>query len=324
MANLLWIASERAEGYPLITQVQKKNHKIHLVNSGKDALMYLSTFTCDVIVVDTAHGHSKGVIEMLKMVKKEFPKLEVIVGNIATADAAKMLVDAGADAVKVGIGPGSICTTRVVAGVGVPQLNAIWDVASAIQGSGVPVIADGGIRYSGDIVKALAAGADGLILAGAEAGGLRTTGSESSTMVLVPLVADAVDVPIVAAGGIADSRGYRAAMALGAQGVQVGTRFLASEESPAGAAWKKAIVECTDGGTGLIPFEDTRMAQRLIITPWIKEKLADQSVKNLTPLLERNPEATGDYERAAFGSGQVGALIKDIKPIAEIIAEMVS
>ena len=94
----------------------------------------------DAIVIDTAHGHSKGVIEMLKMVKKEFPKLEVIVGNIATADAAKMLVDAGADAVKVGIGPGSICTTRVVAGVGVPQLNAIWDVASAIQGSGVPVL----------------------------------------------------------------------------------------------------------------------------------------------------------------------------------------
>ena len=99
---------------------------------------------------------------------------------------------------------------------------------------------------------------------------------------------------------------------------------MASEESPACAALKKAIVECTDGGTGLIPLEDTLMAQRQIIAPWIKEKLADQSAKNLTPLLERNPEATGDYERAAFGSGQVGALIKDIKPIAEIIAEMVS
>ncbi|MEY1640306.1 IMP dehydrogenase [Tenuifilum osseticum] len=132
----------------------------------------------DAIVIDTAHGHSKGVIEMLKMVKKEFPKLEVIVGNIATADAAKMLVDAGADAIKVGIGPGSICTTRVVAGVGVPQLNAIWDVASAIQGSGVPVIADGGIRYSGDIVKALAAGAD-TIMAGSLFAGVEESPGET-------------------------------------------------------------------------------------------------------------------------------------------------
>lgn len=132
----------------------------------------------DAIVIDTAHGHSKGVIEMLRLVKKEFPKLEVIVGNIATADAAKMLVDAGTDAVKVGIGPGSICTTRVVAGVGVPQLNAIWDVASAIQGSGVPVIADGGIRYSGDIVKALAAGAD-TIMAGSLFAGVEESPGET-------------------------------------------------------------------------------------------------------------------------------------------------
>lgn len=132
----------------------------------------------DAIVIDTAHGHSKGVVEMLKTVKREFPKLEVIVGNIATADAAKMLVHAGADAVKVGIGPGSICTTRVVAGVGVPQLNAIWDVANAIQGSGVPVIADGGIRYSGDIVKALAAGAD-TIMAGSLFAGVEESPGET-------------------------------------------------------------------------------------------------------------------------------------------------
>lgn len=132
----------------------------------------------DAIVIDTAHGHSKGVVDMLKMVKREFPKLEVVVGNIATAEAAKMLVDAGADAVKVGIGPGSICTTRVVAGVGVPQLNAIWDVASAIKGSGVPVIADGGIRYSGDIVKALAAGAD-TIMAGSLFAGVEESPGET-------------------------------------------------------------------------------------------------------------------------------------------------
>ncbi len=118
----------------------------------------LVTAGVDAIVIDTAHGHSKGVVGMLREVKNMYPQIDVVVGNIATGDAAKYLVDAGADAVKVGIGPGSICTTRVVAGVGVPQLSAIYDVAKALEGSGVPLIADGGLRYSGDIVKALAAG----------------------------------------------------------------------------------------------------------------------------------------------------------------------
>ena len=126
----------------------------------------------DAIVIDTAHGHSKGVVEVLKQVKEAFPKVDVVVGNIATGEAAKYLADAGADAVKVGIGPGSICTTRVVAGVGMPQLSAIYDVAKALEGTGVPLIADGGLRYSGDIVKALAAGGYsvmmGSLLAGVE------------------------------------------------------------------------------------------------------------------------------------------------------------
>lgn len=124
----------------------------------------------DAIVIDTAHGHTKGVVDQLKEVKKAYPKLEVVVGNIATGEAAKYLVAAGADAVKVGIGPGSICTTRVIAGVGVPQLSAVYDVAKAIEGSGVPVIADGGIRYTGDIVKAIAAGADTVMLGSMFAG----------------------------------------------------------------------------------------------------------------------------------------------------------
>ena len=124
----------------------------------------------DAIVIDTAHGHTKGVVEKLKEVKALYPNLDVVVGNIATADAAKYLVEAGADAVKVGIGPGSICTTRVIAGVGVPQLTAINDVAKAIEGSGVPVIADGGVRYTGDIVKAIAAGADSVMLGSMFAG----------------------------------------------------------------------------------------------------------------------------------------------------------
>jgi len=126
----------------------------------------------DAIVIDTAHGHTVGVVDKLKEVKAKYPTLEVIVGNIATAEAAKYLADAGADAVKVGIGPGSICTTRVIAGVGVPQLTAVNDVALALEGTGVPVIADGGIRYTGDIVKAIAAGADvvmvGSMFAGVE------------------------------------------------------------------------------------------------------------------------------------------------------------
>ena len=132
-----------------------------LVNAGADA-----------IVIDTAHGHSKGVIDKLREAKASFPGIDIVVGNIATGDAARMLVDNGADAVKVGIGPGSICTTRVVAGVGVPQLSAVYDVYQSLKGTGVPLIADGGLRYSGDIVKAIAAGGScvmiGSLVAGTE------------------------------------------------------------------------------------------------------------------------------------------------------------
>jgi IMP dehydrogenase len=126
----------------------------------------------DVISIDTAHGHSKGVIEAAKRVRRKYPNLELIVGNIATGEAAKALAKAGADTVKVGVGPGSICTTRIVAGIGLPQLSAVYESAKALKGSGVKVIADGGVRFSGDIVKALAAGADsvmiGSLLAGTE------------------------------------------------------------------------------------------------------------------------------------------------------------
>lgn len=124
----------------------------------------------DAVIIDTAHGHTKGVVDVLKLVKKSFPELDVIVGNIATPEAAKYLVENGADGVKVGIGPGSICTTRVVAGVGFPQFSAVLEVAAAIKGSGVPVIADGGIRYTGDIPKAIAAGADCVMLGSLLAG----------------------------------------------------------------------------------------------------------------------------------------------------------
>jgi IMP dehydrogenase len=138
-----------------------------LINAGVDA-----------IVIDTAHAHTKSVVRILREIKKAYPSTEVVTGNIGTADAAKMLANEGADALKVGIGPGSICTTRVIAGVGIPQLSAIYNVAKAVEGSGIPVIADGGIRYSGDIIKALASGADS-IMAGSLFAGVEESPGET-------------------------------------------------------------------------------------------------------------------------------------------------
>ncbi len=136
----------------------------------EDRIAALVSADVDVIVVDTAHGHSKGVLDRVQWVKKNYPKIQVIGGNIATAKAARALVDAGADAVKVGIGPGSICTTRIVTGVGVPQISAINNIAKELEGTGIPLIADGGIRYSGDVAKALAAGAYIVMIGGMFAG----------------------------------------------------------------------------------------------------------------------------------------------------------
>ena len=135
-----------------------------------DRVKALSEAAVDAIVIDTAHGHSKGVVAVLKKVKKHYPKIDVVVGNIATSEAATYLLEAGADGVKVGIGPGSICTTRIIAGVGYPQLSAILEVSSVLAGTGVPLIADGGVRYTGDIVKAVAAGADCVMLGSLLAG----------------------------------------------------------------------------------------------------------------------------------------------------------
>jgi IMP dehydrogenase len=135
----------------------------------------------DAIIIDTAHGHTKGVVDVLKEVKSKFPNLDVVVGNIATAAAAKALADAGADAVKVGIGPGSICTTRIIAGVGVPQLTAVMNVAEGLAGTNVPIIADGGVRFTGDLVKAIAAGADSIMMGSLFAG---TDESPGETIIL--------------------------------------------------------------------------------------------------------------------------------------------
>ena len=140
----------------------------------------------DAVVLDSAHGHSRNIVRTLRQIKEAYPSLDVVVGNIATGEAAKFLIDAGADGIKVGIGPGSICTTRIIAGVGVPQLSAIYAAASAAKGSGVPVIADGGLRYSGDIVKALAAGGDSVMIGSMFADRYFQKGCEGNINKLVP------------------------------------------------------------------------------------------------------------------------------------------
>ena len=167
---------DKAENFPNACKDNKGRLRVAAASTvgdaGYDRAVALISAGADAVVIDTAHGHSAKVIETVKRLKKDYPKAQIIAGNIATASAAKALIEAGADAIKVGIGPGSICTTRIVAGVGVPQLTAIIDACTVAKKAGVPVIADGGIKYSGDMAKALAAGAEaamvGSLLAGAE------------------------------------------------------------------------------------------------------------------------------------------------------------
>ena len=165
---------EKAKSYPLASKDGQGRLRVGAaVGTGADTeerVAALAAAGIDVIVVDTAHGHSKGVLDRVRWVKQNFPAVQVIGGNIATGEAALALVEAGADAVKVGIGPGSICTTRIVAGVGVPQISAIANVSAALKGTGVPMIADGGIRYSGDLSKAIVAGADSVMMGSMFAG----------------------------------------------------------------------------------------------------------------------------------------------------------
>ncbi len=165
---------QKAKDYPLACKDEQERLRVGAaVGTGQgteERVAALVAAGVDVIIVDTAHGHSQGVLDRVRWVKQNYPQVQVIGGNIATASAALALVEAGADGVKVGIGPGSICTTRIVAGVGVPQITAVSNVADALKGTGVPLIADGGIRYSGDVAKALAAGAYSVMLGGLFAG----------------------------------------------------------------------------------------------------------------------------------------------------------
>lgn len=173
-------------------------------------------------------------------------------------------------------------------------------------------------------ISAEDSGADGIVAAGAEAGGLRSTGSESSTMVLVPLITDHVKIPVVAAGGIADSRGYRAALALGAQGVQIGTRFMATTESPIHDKWKEQIITCEDGGTELLPVDN--MMMRAIMTPGLREKIHSPGFDIKKEFQLKNASKawnSAEFDLVPAGAGEVSALINDVKSVKEVIDEMV-
>jgi len=173
-------------------------------------------------------------------------------------------------------------------------------------------------------LKSAEAGADGVVVSGTESGGLRTTAPESTNLILIPLACDMVNVPVVAAGGIADHRGYRAALAFGAEGVQIGTALLASEESPASKAWKESIIACGDGGTTLLPMG--RMAMRTIINPKMEKLMADDAdlTKEYNMGNAGKAWTTGNFDLFPAGAGQISALIKQIKPVKDIIQEMIA
>lgn len=240
------------------------------------------------------------VDEVRKLTDKPFGA-NVVLMNPHNPQFLQLLADAGVKTVTTSVGnPAS--AYPLIHDLGMKGLHVLLSLPHAI--------------------KAEAAGADGIVVAGAEAGGLRSLVPESTTMILVPLVADHVKVPIVAAGGIADSRGFRAALALGAQGVQLGTRLLCSEECPAPEQWKQAIVNCPDGGTDLLAAGPI-LRTRAIITARMREIMKDPHA-DLSNEIRPDAWDRGDFEHALAGAGQVSALIREIKPVKAIIEEMVS
>lgn len=245
--------------------------------------------------------------QMIKEIRELTDKpfgANLMIGNPANMEILETLAEAGVKTVTTSAGsPGKIYDS--IHSFGMKGLHVLLSVAHAN--------------------KAEDASVDGLVISGSESGGLRSNNPESSTMVLVPLVVDSVSIPIVAAGGIADSRGYRAALALGAQGVQIGTRFIATEESSVPDVWKQAIIDCGDGGTILLPLG--KMKIRSIINPRLKEQIEAPGIDLLQEYNFKDaPKAwnSGNFELFPAGAGQVSALIKNIKPANEIIEEMIS
>ncbi len=253
--------------------------------------------------IDTITEAQRLVGEVRKLTDRPFGANVVLLNPLAP-EILKVLAGAGVKTVTTSVG----------------QPQQLYPLIHELGMKGIHVVLS--LAHA---IKAEESGADALVVVGAEAGGLRSTKPESSTMVLVPLVADHVSIPIVAAGGIADSRGYQAARALGSQGVQVGTRLLASTESTVHEKWKAAVVACGDGGTALLPVRN--MMTRAVVTPGIRKMMEDPSVdlaEEMGKVDRVGAWDRGDFDNAVAGGGQVSALIRDIKPVKEIIDEMVS
>ncbi|MDQ5987044.1 MAG: NADH:quinone reductase [Syntrophus sp. SKADARSKE-3] len=251
----------------------------------------------------SAEDTKKLVSEVRALTDKPFGA-NIMIMNPANPEILKVLADAGVKTVTTSAGsPGKIYP--LIHDLGMKGFHVLLALSHAI--------------------KAASEGVDGLVISGSESGGLRSMGSESSTMILVPLVSDHVKIPIVAAGGIADRRGYRAALALGAQGVQIGTRLIASEESPAPQVWKEAILACGDGGTTLVPLKNMKM--RVIPNKKLIDLSADPSIDLSQEYnLMNAPKGwmSGNFDLFPAGAGQVAALINEIKSVKSIIDEMVS
>ncbi len=243
------------------------------------------------------------IVSVRKLTDKPFGA-NIVLMNPLVREILQVLAGAGVRTVTTSVGqPGTVYP--VIHDLGMKGIHVVLALAHAL--------------------KAEKSGVDGLVVVGSEAGGLRSRNPESSTMVLVPLVTDHVKIPVVAAGGIADSRGYRAAFALGAQGVQIGTRFLVSKESTVHEKWKEAVIHCGDGGTDLLPVMRSLMT-RAVITPSIRKLMNDPNVdleSELQKIDRVGAWEKGDFENAIPGAGQVSALIREVKSVREIIEEMV-
>ena len=245
----------------------------------------------------------KMITEVRELTDKPFGANLMIAMNPANDQILEILAEAGMKTVTTSAGSPKKIYPKIHA-LGMKGLHVALDFSFAL--------------------KSAEAGADGLVISGCESGGLRTSNPESSNMVLIPLVCDHVKIPVAAAGAVADSRGYRAALALGAQGVQIGTRFLSAEESPASQAWKEAILNCPDGGTTLLPLGG--MNVRIIINPRLTEKMNDSNIdlsQEYNMMNMGKAWRSGDFDLFPAGGGQVSASITEIKSVKDIIEEMV-
>lgn len=298
MSELLKILGSR---YPVIQgpigELNSPNMVAAVCEAGGFGMLALG-FTRDLGAI------KKMITEVRELTDKPFGANLMIAMNPANEQILEILAEAGVKTVTTSAGSPKKIYPKIHE-LGMRGLHVALDFSFAL--------------------KAAEAGADGLVVSGCESGGLRTLNPESSNMVLIPLVCDHVKVPVAAAGAVADSRGYRAALALGAQGVQIGTRFLSAAESPASQAWKDAILNCPDGGTTLLPLGG--MNVRIIINPRLAEKMNDSNIdlsQEYNMMNMGKAWRSGDFDLFPAGGGQVSASIREIKMVQDIIEEMVS